>query len=356
MPITRSASSSSRIVRAPRSAQIAAAPDPETTRTVTKGPISFTVVTEAPVPDRSAAPNSTSRTLKRKTDRTVNGIAKNIAGNSDTRATNHVCSRNSRQAKGHLNNATNTSSDNAKKSPKLRTGASAAPPPELAISDLLRLGYQVVVRVDGAAEAACIPHRVGHTRPSRILPASCRAHRGPGIPRCARSGWVSTPVATSDVAHRRLAARNVTSLACARNGLAKGLREQHKYQPSRGSTGRSRTTARRRGELPDSAYIAIDYVLHPLYATSPQIVGLDQQGDIRAKTRIGERIGRAVRDLYISRSLPQPRPAASPRSETHKFSHNPCGWARLSQANSKPPLEKVRSIRNDPSLSCQATI
>src|SRR6478735_2170108 len=77
MPIPRNASSSSRIVRAPRSAQIAAAPDPETTKTVTKGPISFTVVTEAPVPDRSAAPNSTSNTLKRNTDNTVNGMAKN---------------------------------------------------------------------------------------------------------------------------------------------------------------------------------------------------------------------------------------------------------------------------------------
>jgi hypothetical protein len=90
--------------------------------------------------------------------------------------------------------------------------------------------------------------------------------------------------------------------------------------------------------------------------TSPQIVALNQQRDIRAKTRFAERIGRAVRDLYISRSLPQPRAAASPRSETHRISHNPCGWARLNQAKSKPPLEKVRSIRNDPSLSCQATI
>src|SRR6201997_651090 len=128
-PITRNASSSSRIVRAPRSAQIAAAPDPETTRTVTNGPISFTVVTEAPVPDRSAAPNSTSSTLKRKTDSTVNGMAKNIAGSNDTRATNHVCSRNSRQAKGHLNIAAKTSSANATNSPALRTGASATPPP-----------------------------------------------------------------------------------------------------------------------------------------------------------------------------------------------------------------------------------
>jgi hypothetical protein len=65
-------------------------------------------------------------------------------------------------------------------------------------------------------------------------PSSCCTHRGPGIPRCARLGWVSTPVATSDVAHRRLAARNLTSLACARNGLTKGVCEQHNCKSSEG--------------------------------------------------------------------------------------------------------------------------
>ncbi len=43
IPITRSASSSSRIVRAPRSAHIAVAPAPATTSTVTIGPTWVTV-------------------------------------------------------------------------------------------------------------------------------------------------------------------------------------------------------------------------------------------------------------------------------------------------------------------------
>ena len=53
MPITRSASSSSRMVRAPRSAHMAVAPAPETTSTVTIGPIWFTVPIAAPVPEKS---------------------------------------------------------------------------------------------------------------------------------------------------------------------------------------------------------------------------------------------------------------------------------------------------------------
>ena len=71
MPITRSASSSSRIVRAPRSAHIAVAPAPATTSTVTIGPIWRTVPSAAPVPEKSAAPNSFSRMLKVNVSSTV---------------------------------------------------------------------------------------------------------------------------------------------------------------------------------------------------------------------------------------------------------------------------------------------
>ena len=81
MPITRSASSSSRMVRAPRSAHIAVAPAPATTSTVTIGPIWLTVPIAAPVPEKSAAPNSISRMLKVNTINTVNGIASISAGN-----------------------------------------------------------------------------------------------------------------------------------------------------------------------------------------------------------------------------------------------------------------------------------
>src|SRR5882757_1302414 len=59
------------------------------------------------------------------TESTTNGVDNTIDGNSDTRATNHVCSKNSPQANGHLNRAARISSAVAKKSPAPRSGASA---------------------------------------------------------------------------------------------------------------------------------------------------------------------------------------------------------------------------------------
>jgi len=111
-------------VRAPKSAQIAAAPEPATTRTVTNGPTSL-ATREPPTPEKSAAPISIRNTLKVKTDATVNGMDKTIAGKSDTRATNQVCANSSRHANGHLNIATSVSRARAKKSPTPRTGAKA---------------------------------------------------------------------------------------------------------------------------------------------------------------------------------------------------------------------------------------
>ena len=58
------------MVRAPRSAHIAVAPAPETTSTVTIGPIWLTVPTAAPVPEKSVAPNSPSRMLNVNTSST----------------------------------------------------------------------------------------------------------------------------------------------------------------------------------------------------------------------------------------------------------------------------------------------
>jgi hypothetical protein len=49
-------------------------------------------------------------------------MANNKVGAMDTRATNQVCSKNSRQANGGLNIRTRVSSDIAKKSPRERTG------------------------------------------------------------------------------------------------------------------------------------------------------------------------------------------------------------------------------------------
>ena len=55
------------------------------------------------MPEKSAAPNSTSRMLRVNTTSTVNGMVSNSVGMIDTRATNQVCKRNSRQANGGLN-------------------------------------------------------------------------------------------------------------------------------------------------------------------------------------------------------------------------------------------------------------
>ena len=78
------------MVRAPRSAHMAVAPAPETTSTVTIGPIWFTVPIAAPVPEKSDAPNSVSRTLKVNTSNTEYGIVSISAGKTETRATNQL--------------------------------------------------------------------------------------------------------------------------------------------------------------------------------------------------------------------------------------------------------------------------
>ena len=53
---------------------------------------------------------------------TVNGIDNNSVGNIDTRATNQLCSMNSRHANGGRNIKTNVSKHIAKNSPSARAG------------------------------------------------------------------------------------------------------------------------------------------------------------------------------------------------------------------------------------------
>ena len=125
MPITRSASISSRMVRAPRSAHMAVAPAPETTSTVTIGPIWLTVPIAAPVPAKSDAPNSVNRMLKVNTSNTEYGIVNISAGKTDTRATNQLWSMYSCHANGGLNICTKVSIVIAKKPPIARTGLAA---------------------------------------------------------------------------------------------------------------------------------------------------------------------------------------------------------------------------------------
>ena len=78
------------MVRAPRSAHIAVAPAPATTKTVTIGPICVTVAKAAVVPLKSAAPNSSNKMLKVNTTSTEYGTASINVGSSDTRATNQA--------------------------------------------------------------------------------------------------------------------------------------------------------------------------------------------------------------------------------------------------------------------------
>ena len=96
IPSTSIASISSRMVRDPRSAQMAVEPAPATINTVTSGPTCVTAPNAAPAPDKSAAPSSRNRMLSVKLISTVNGIATNSVGANATRAMNQHCSRNSR--------------------------------------------------------------------------------------------------------------------------------------------------------------------------------------------------------------------------------------------------------------------
>ena len=88
--MTFSASISSRMVRAPRSAHIAVAPAPETTIAVTTGPTWVTEASAAPAPDRSPAPTSISTMFNVKTMSTVYGMESTRVGTIDTLATNQI--------------------------------------------------------------------------------------------------------------------------------------------------------------------------------------------------------------------------------------------------------------------------
>ncbi|CNH02734.1 Uncharacterised protein [Mycobacterium tuberculosis] len=125
MPSTRMASISSRMVRAPRSAQIAVAPAPATTSTVTTGPSWVMVPNAVPAPDRSAAPISRSRMLRVKATRTVNGMDTSSVGTNDTRAIIQVCSRNSPSWNGRRKMPRRVSMDISKNPPTARAGTAS---------------------------------------------------------------------------------------------------------------------------------------------------------------------------------------------------------------------------------------
>src|SRR5215212_2623143 len=105
MPNTSIASISSRIVRAPRSAQIAVDPAPATTSTVVNGPNWVTAPIAAPAPEISAAPNSLNKMFNVKISNTVSGIDTAIVGKNATRIKNQLFETNSRHSKGQRNSA-----------------------------------------------------------------------------------------------------------------------------------------------------------------------------------------------------------------------------------------------------------
>lgn len=76
----------------------------------------------APLPEKSAAPNSANKMLKMNVVKTVNGIDSVSVGMSDTRVTNQACGTNSRHANGGRKSSTMVSSAMAKKLPSSRIG------------------------------------------------------------------------------------------------------------------------------------------------------------------------------------------------------------------------------------------
>ena len=88
MPSTSIASISSRMVRAPRSAQIAVDTAPAITSTVLSGPIWVMTAMPAPAPEMSAAPTWISRMLKVKMKSAVIGTETAMVGSSATRRMN----------------------------------------------------------------------------------------------------------------------------------------------------------------------------------------------------------------------------------------------------------------------------
>ena len=86
-----------------------------------------------------------------------------------------------------------------------------------------------------------------------------------------------------------------------------------------------------------SASVAGEYTCVSLKLASPVIVGVDEQGDVRAKTLNRGRIGRAVRNPHIMRSLTLPQTGG-------------VAAVRNAQNQSQPPVDGHGSVRRTRSL------
>src|SRR4051812_20530270 len=149
MPSTIMASSSSRILRAPRSAAIAEPPAPAISSAVPMGAACCTTASTDADPVKDCAPNCLIRLPTWSAMTAPNGMATRAVGMIVTDAMNHACWMNSRVWNGRLNRLRPTSSPKAKSFPAVPTGASTRLATAEAISES-RPGGHGHVLLEGA--------------------------------------------------------------------------------------------------------------------------------------------------------------------------------------------------------------
>src|SRR6266516_632439 len=123
MPSTSIASISSRILRLPRSAQIAEPPAPAMSRAQTIGLASRMMASTLAAPVNDCAPSCRVRLPSCRAMTAPNGIATSAVGRIVTLAMNHACWMNSRNWNGRRNVSRPTSRNRANKRPLCRTPA-----------------------------------------------------------------------------------------------------------------------------------------------------------------------------------------------------------------------------------------
>jgi hypothetical protein len=116
-PITRIAAISSRMVRDPSSAQIAAPPAPAITSVVTIGAACWTMASTLAAPVKDCAPSWVVRVPSWSAITAPSGIEIRIAGTQETLTTNQNCSSVSLARKGRRKRARSVSSASAKRLP-----------------------------------------------------------------------------------------------------------------------------------------------------------------------------------------------------------------------------------------------
>ncbi len=203
-PSTSIASISSRMVRAPMSAQMADPPAPATSNATTSGLACCTVASTLPAPVYDCAPSCFASEPNCIEMTAPNGIATNAVGRIVTLAMNQACWMNSRNWNGRWNTPRATSSPSANKRPVSR---SIPAPGILAVEAGELIGFLAGAEVVGGsrrgsrrspAEAA------GSSRSPGCAPrhrsAACRAAHPPGrraTEHCGRRSDAAPPATTT---------------------------------------------------------------------------------------------------------------------------------------------------------------